>query len=295
MPPLRARAPLDLDLEDHLIFGLTPVRFGYLAVGALAAYTLGSHAPGPLGLPLAVLLLSLAAAFAWLRWQGRPLDAWLLDLAIHARRNLEVEFDPVVLRRIRAPMRRSKQRTIAVSATHSGAGATTVAVELGAALAMKGRLVSLRPQPGAAGPEVRLRLDARGVHQRSGLHVSDRHAQPGAECVILDLGARLRARRADLSLVVVGKRGVAEPASRSRARSAHVEVIANRVDPNSPARRLAVPEDAAVQLAQDAEESVILQFPTSRVAAAFRDLADAVDPGRPGPWQQSASEVPPAG
>src|SRR5207302_8992265 len=97
MPPLRARVPLDLDLEDHLIFGLTPVRFGYLAVGALAAYTLGAHAPRPLALPAALLLLGLAAALAWVRWQGRPLDAWLLDVAIHARRNLEVEVDPVVL------------------------------------------------------------------------------------------------------------------------------------------------------------------------------------------------------
>ena len=56
-----------------------------------------------------------------------------------------------------------------------------------------------------------------------------------------------------------------------------------------------IPEDAAVPLAQEAAEPVILQFPTSRAAAAFRRLADAVDPSRPGPWQQEDSEVPPAG
>lgn len=281
MPSLRARAPLDLDLEDHLIFGLTPVRFGYLAVGALAAYTLGGHAPGPLGLPLALLSIGVAAAFAWLRHQGRPLDAWLLDIAVHARRNLEVEVDPVVLRRIRAPLRRQQLRTIAVSGTEPGAGSTTVALELGAALALKGRAVAMRPAPAAGVAGRRLRPD--GGRQDS-------------ECVILDLGSRLRAARVDLSLVVVPgapATPVAPPSDRVRAR--HVEVIANRAGSETAGTRFAIPEDPAVPLAQAAGEAVILQFPASPAAAAFRRLADAVDPARAGPWQPDASEAPPAG
>lgn len=282
MPPLRARAPLDLDLEDHLIFGLTPVRFGYLAVGGLAAYTFGSHAPGALGLPLAAMVAAVAAAFAWVRYHGRPLDAWLLDIAIHARRNLEVELDPVVLRRIRAPLRRPSLRTIAVTGTEPGAGSTTVAVELGAALALKGRAVVVRPAPAAGAASARLRLD--------------RPTGQDAECVVLDLGTRLRARRADLSLVVVpGAVALPATAPLSRVRARHVEVIANRADPMAAGGRLAIPEDPAVPMAQSDGEVVILQFPASRAAAAFRQLADAVDPARPGPWQPGSSEVPPAG
>ncbi len=295
MPPLRARAPLDLDLEDHLIFGLTPVRFGYLAVGAVVAYALGGHAPGALGLPLAAILLAVASAFAWVRWQGRPLDAWLLDVAVHARRNVEVELDPVVLRRIRAPLRRPKHRTIAVSAAEPGAGSTTVAVELGAALALKGRRVSLRPEPAAGSAGARLRLDEAGIHAASGLHVAA-DPLPDTECLIVDLGARLRARRADLSLVVVpGSRTSAAPAHARRIRSAHVEVITNRCDGDRLLGAPCIPEDPAVPLAQEAAEPVILQFPMSRAAAAFRRLADDIDPTRPGPWQQRSSEVPPAG
>jgi hypothetical protein len=292
MPPLRARAPLDLDLEDHLIFGLTPVRFGYLAIGALAAYALGGHTPGALGLPLALLLLGIAAAFAWLRWHGRPLDAWLLDVAIHARRNLEVEVDPVLLRRIRAPLRRSLPlRTIAVSGSAPHAGATTVAVELGAALAMKGRRVTVRPQ---RVPGVPLSTNASGVHAGSGLVVS-RAVPADSECVIFDLGARLAARRADLALVVVSGSRPSAPVPPERRRAKHVEVIANRAGRELPGVTHAIPEDASVPAAQDAGEAVILQFPGSRAAAAFRRLADAVDPAGPSPWPPGSSEVPPAG
>src|SRR5579871_2011831 len=131
MPPLRTRAPLDVDLEDKLIFGLTPVRFGYLAVGALAAYVLGAHTPvaGALRMPGALLLLGSAAAVAWMRWRGRPLDAWLLDLAVFARRNLELQVDREAIPSIPRWRRRRRVPTITVLAERPGAGATTVAVE----------------------------------------------------------------------------------------------------------------------------------------------------------------------
>ena len=306
MPPLRVRAPLDLDLEDHLIFGLTPVRFGYLAVGGLAAYALGAHLPGPFGLPVAAFLLALAAAFAWVRWRGRSLDAWLIDLAVHAHRNLEGEIDPVVLRRKRTPLRRgaarrlaprtkASVRTIAVSGTEPGVGATTLAVELGTALALKGRRVSLRPAPGDGADSARLRLSPAGVHAESGLHVAAGEVAVDSECVILDLGSRLRAARADLSLVLVSGGGAPAQPPRPPVRAGHVEFIANRAghEPWPGARW--IPEDPAVPLAQDQKEPVILQFPTSRAAAAFRRIADDVDPSRTGPWLRDDSGVPPAG
>ena len=34
--PMRAHVPQDVDLEDKLIYGLTPVRFGYLVIAAFS-------------------------------------------------------------------------------------------------------------------------------------------------------------------------------------------------------------------------------------------------------------------
>jgi hypothetical protein len=289
------RAPLDLDLQDQLMFGLTPARFGYLVGGVLGALTLGTRTPRPLAVPLALLSALLAAAFCWVRWQGRPLDAWLLDATIHAGRNFEVEIDPVLLRRIRAPLRRQSRRTIAVSALEPGAGSTTVATELGTALALKGRRVVLRESSAGSLASSRLRLDGTGRHALSGLTVC-RKAGPEDECVILDLGTRLTAARVDLSLLVIGDdQGLDSPIPRRRQRSAHVEVISNRSAAPARAGRFAIPDDPAVGLAHAAQEPVILMFPSSRAAGAFHRLADAVDPSRPGPWHLGSSDVSPAG
>jgi hypothetical protein len=86
---MRARVPQDVDLEDKLIFGLSPVRFGYLVIAGLGALSLWKLEPLPAALRLAGCLLGVGggALLAWGRWQGRPVDCWVADAAVFARRN----------------------------------------------------------------------------------------------------------------------------------------------------------------------------------------------------------------
>jgi hypothetical protein len=90
---MRARVPLDVDLEDRLVFGLTPQRFGYVTVAALAAMA-SWHALPFVGGPLAVLCLAAGAALGWLRWHGRGLDHWVVAAALWVVRTRRVEVDP---------------------------------------------------------------------------------------------------------------------------------------------------------------------------------------------------------
>jgi hypothetical protein len=80
---MRARVPLDVDLEDRLLYGLTPIRLAYMVLAVLAALALWSSgwlfAPAR-GFTSAVMLL-VGATLAWGRWQGRPADGWLTDFA----------------------------------------------------------------------------------------------------------------------------------------------------------------------------------------------------------------------
>lgn len=89
---MAARVPLDIDLEDRIIFGLTPQRFGYLVLGALAAFAFWSQHSWPEVLRAAAGLpfLFLSAAAAWGRWRGRPLDDYLLDVGRYVIANYEV-------------------------------------------------------------------------------------------------------------------------------------------------------------------------------------------------------------
>jgi PrgI family protein len=88
---MRARVPQDVDLEDRLIYGLSPLRFGYLVIAVLGALSLWrvEALPPWLRLPPCLALLAAAAGLAWGRWQGRTLDRWLVDLAVFARRNYQ--------------------------------------------------------------------------------------------------------------------------------------------------------------------------------------------------------------
>jgi hypothetical protein len=79
-----ARIPLDVDLEDKLLYGLTPIRLLYLVVSLLAGFALWSS---QWSLPVIRAIASLAviglgAAMAWGRWRARSADQWLLDIAI---------------------------------------------------------------------------------------------------------------------------------------------------------------------------------------------------------------------
>jgi hypothetical protein len=95
---MHAAVPHDVDLEDRLVFGLTPVRFGYLVIGALAAVGLWNlhELPVPVRLIPCLLVAALAVALAWGRWHGRPLDRLALDASVFCRRNygLGVAADP---------------------------------------------------------------------------------------------------------------------------------------------------------------------------------------------------------
>jgi hypothetical protein len=82
---VHARIPLDVDLEDKLIYGLTPTRLAYLVIALLAGFaTWSTHwAPPPVRGSIAVVIAIVGAVAAWGRWRGRPLDGWAIDLAIY--------------------------------------------------------------------------------------------------------------------------------------------------------------------------------------------------------------------
>jgi hypothetical protein len=100
---VHARIPLDVDLEDKLIYGLTPTRLVYLVIGLLAAFALWSAhwAPPPVRAPVAALVGAAGAIAAWGRWRGRPLDGWAIDLAIYLSTNYRLRFRAPRLRRRR--------------------------------------------------------------------------------------------------------------------------------------------------------------------------------------------------
>ncbi|MGH7775793.1 MAG: hypothetical protein ACREPI_01250 [Candidatus Dormibacterales bacterium] len=91
---MKARVPLDVDLEDRLVYGLSPLRFGYVVFAGMAAFALWrSGYPGPARAGAALTLAGLGAAFAWGGWRGRPFDGWVVDLALYLRRNHRLELN----------------------------------------------------------------------------------------------------------------------------------------------------------------------------------------------------------
>ena len=82
---MSARIPLDVDLEDKLLYGLTPTRLIYLVVSLLAAFAAwsGGWTIAPIRGACAVAVAIAGAAAAWGRWQGRALDGWVTDVALY--------------------------------------------------------------------------------------------------------------------------------------------------------------------------------------------------------------------
>lgn len=78
-----ARVPLDVDLEDRLLYGLTPIRLAYAVLAVLAALGLWSSSWlfAPARGFASVVVLLVGAALAWGRWRGRSADGWLTDFA----------------------------------------------------------------------------------------------------------------------------------------------------------------------------------------------------------------------
>jgi hypothetical protein len=82
-----ARAPLDVDLEDRLLYGLTPTRLVYLVIALLAAFSTwsGNWAPPVARAACAVVIAMVGVAAAWGRWRGRAVDAWAIDIIAFVR------------------------------------------------------------------------------------------------------------------------------------------------------------------------------------------------------------------
>ena len=77
-----ARITLDVDLEDKLLYGLTPTRLAYLVIALLAGFAVWTSHWAPssarAGVAIAVVLVGVVAA--WGRLRGRPIDGWAADL-----------------------------------------------------------------------------------------------------------------------------------------------------------------------------------------------------------------------
>jgi hypothetical protein len=91
---MSARAPLDVDLEDKLLYGLTPMRLAYLLLSLLGGFALWSS-PWSIQSVRAgacLALIGLGVAMAWGRWRARAVDRWLSDIAIFLIRRYRVEW-----------------------------------------------------------------------------------------------------------------------------------------------------------------------------------------------------------
>jgi hypothetical protein len=81
---MRARIPAGIDLEDRLLYGLSPARLGYVAgLAVLASWFWRQPLWGPLRIAGAIILLATAATVGWAQRDGRHLDAWAEDITRH--------------------------------------------------------------------------------------------------------------------------------------------------------------------------------------------------------------------
>ncbi|MHB8612174.1 MAG: hypothetical protein ACYDAL_07070 [Candidatus Dormibacteraceae bacterium] len=96
-----ARVPLDVDLEDRLLYGLTPIRLAYAVGALLAAFALWSTPWGPalVRAAAALLAIGLGAIVSWGRWRGTPADAWMVNLAMFVARTRRLTWTGPKLRR----------------------------------------------------------------------------------------------------------------------------------------------------------------------------------------------------
>jgi hypothetical protein len=83
---------LDVDLEDKLLYGLTPTRLAYVLLALLGGFALWSSPWSVQAVRAAacVAVIGLGGAMAWGRWRGRAADRWLSDIAIFLTRRYRV-------------------------------------------------------------------------------------------------------------------------------------------------------------------------------------------------------------
>ena len=106
---MSARIPLDVDLEDRLLYGLTPTHLAYMVVALLAGFAVwSSHlASTPVRGVACFLLIGVGAVVAWGRWRGRAVDAWMVDVLLFAVRSRRIVWNRRFLRPLKVA--RSKQ------------------------------------------------------------------------------------------------------------------------------------------------------------------------------------------
>ncbi|HVD00376.1 MAG TPA: hypothetical protein VNG93_04410 [Candidatus Dormibacteraeota bacterium] len=91
---MRTRIPAGIDLEDRLLYGLSPARLGYvIGLLVIAAWFWRQHLWSPLRVLPGLLLLGAAATIGWWRHEGRHLDAWAEDAGRHLLASYRVEVD----------------------------------------------------------------------------------------------------------------------------------------------------------------------------------------------------------
>jgi len=97
---MTARVPLDVDLEDRLLYGLTPTRLAYLVVALVSGFALWSSpwAPTPIRAGAALLTIGIGAVASWGRWMGRSADLWLVDIVLFVARSHQVRWNTSWLR-----------------------------------------------------------------------------------------------------------------------------------------------------------------------------------------------------
>jgi hypothetical protein len=93
---MAARVPLDVDLEDKLVYGLTPARLAYMAVALVLGYAVWSSHWGPAALRVAAagVVIALGSCAAWGRWRGRAADRWAVDIVVFVVKNYKLEANP---------------------------------------------------------------------------------------------------------------------------------------------------------------------------------------------------------
>jgi hypothetical protein len=264
-----ARVPQDVDLEDKLVFGLSPIRFGYLVAGVIVGVLIWS---GPLPAPLRVLAalpLTTAVILALGRWHGHPIDGLVWDFGLHAFRNyrLELAKDLEALLRVGRRTRDAPEeaRVITVTALKPGAGTTTVALELAVALALDGERVSIWESGDQA--NLRLGLMGPGRHEASGLELLTSFVAPGPRPGILIKAVPPNDPIQPGCHTVM----VLTPGSQPPATPGLLPLI-NRGDPVTTPFP-AVPDDPHVQRAETLRESTLIAFPDAPASRTFRSLA----------------------
>jgi hypothetical protein len=95
-----ARVPLDVDLEDRLLYGLTPTRLAYLVISLIIGFALwsSSWAATPWRAGAALVVVAAGAAISWGRWRGRPADALLVDIVMFTARTHRISINKRLLR-----------------------------------------------------------------------------------------------------------------------------------------------------------------------------------------------------